>query len=258
MGDPLTAARHIREALAPDGTWMIVEPFAQDDPSGQPQPGRPRVLQLLDFLCLPNAHVAVRRLHARRAGGRGGDPPRGHRRRASPGSPGSPRRRSTSSTRPARRRSVGPGHRVAGARGRTGGRSRPCGLWSRRVGTVDRDGVRIAYEVFGEGEQTSCSPRSTRSSSRARGRPRCPGCPAARGWSRSIPGQRPVRPARRPRGVRQGDSRGRHARRDGRARRRRPPSWWGCAAPPGRRCWWPPRPPIAWTAWSPSPRGCRT
>ena len=31
MGDPIGAARHVRETLAPDGTWMIVEPFAQDD-----------------------------------------------------------------------------------------------------------------------------------------------------------------------------------------------------------------------------------
>ncbi|WP_029355456.1 methyltransferase domain-containing protein [Bosea sp. 117] len=30
MGDPAGAARHIYEALAPDGTWMIVEPFAGD------------------------------------------------------------------------------------------------------------------------------------------------------------------------------------------------------------------------------------
>jgi SAM-dependent methyltransferase len=30
MGDPVGAAAHIRETLAPDGTWMIVEPFAGD------------------------------------------------------------------------------------------------------------------------------------------------------------------------------------------------------------------------------------
>jgi SAM-dependent methyltransferase len=30
MGDPTGAARHVRETLAPDGTWMIVEPFAGD------------------------------------------------------------------------------------------------------------------------------------------------------------------------------------------------------------------------------------
>ncbi len=30
MGDPVGAARRIREALKPDGTWMLVEPFAND------------------------------------------------------------------------------------------------------------------------------------------------------------------------------------------------------------------------------------
>ena len=31
MGDPVGAARHVRESLAPDGTWMLVEPFANDN-----------------------------------------------------------------------------------------------------------------------------------------------------------------------------------------------------------------------------------
>jgi 2-polyprenyl-3-methyl-5-hydroxy-6-metoxy-1,4-benzoquinol methylase len=30
MGDPIGAARHVREQLADDGTWMVVEPFAGD------------------------------------------------------------------------------------------------------------------------------------------------------------------------------------------------------------------------------------
>ncbi len=30
MGDPIGAARHIHDALAPDGTWMVVEPYAKD------------------------------------------------------------------------------------------------------------------------------------------------------------------------------------------------------------------------------------
>lgn len=30
LGDPVGAARHVYDALAPDGTWMIVEPFAND------------------------------------------------------------------------------------------------------------------------------------------------------------------------------------------------------------------------------------
>ncbi len=30
MGDPVGAAKHVRKSLAKDGTWMIVEPFAND------------------------------------------------------------------------------------------------------------------------------------------------------------------------------------------------------------------------------------
>ena len=30
MGDPVGAAAHLRRTLAPDGTWMIVEPLARD------------------------------------------------------------------------------------------------------------------------------------------------------------------------------------------------------------------------------------
>ncbi len=30
MGDAVGAATHVRKSLAPDGTWMIVEPFAND------------------------------------------------------------------------------------------------------------------------------------------------------------------------------------------------------------------------------------
>jgi SAM-dependent methyltransferase len=30
MGDPVSAARHVLETLAPDGTWLIVEPYAED------------------------------------------------------------------------------------------------------------------------------------------------------------------------------------------------------------------------------------
>lgn len=30
MGDPVSAARHIHDALAPDGTWLLVEPYAGD------------------------------------------------------------------------------------------------------------------------------------------------------------------------------------------------------------------------------------
>ncbi|WP_439495423.1 class I SAM-dependent methyltransferase [Bosea sp. (in: a-proteobacteria)] len=30
MGDPVGAGRHVKETLAPNGTWMVVEPFAHD------------------------------------------------------------------------------------------------------------------------------------------------------------------------------------------------------------------------------------
>ncbi|MBI3783135.1 MAG: methyltransferase domain-containing protein, partial [Deltaproteobacteria bacterium] len=30
MGDPVGAARHVLSTLAPDATWMVVEPFAND------------------------------------------------------------------------------------------------------------------------------------------------------------------------------------------------------------------------------------
>jgi ubiquinone/menaquinone biosynthesis C-methylase UbiE len=30
MGDPVGAARHVLQSLAPDGTWMLVEPYAND------------------------------------------------------------------------------------------------------------------------------------------------------------------------------------------------------------------------------------
>jgi 2-polyprenyl-3-methyl-5-hydroxy-6-metoxy-1,4-benzoquinol methylase len=38
MGDPVGAATHVREALEPDGTWMIVEPFATDSLRGNLNP----------------------------------------------------------------------------------------------------------------------------------------------------------------------------------------------------------------------------
>jgi 2-polyprenyl-3-methyl-5-hydroxy-6-metoxy-1,4-benzoquinol methylase len=33
MGDPLGAARHVRQALTTDGTWLVVEPYAGDTPA---------------------------------------------------------------------------------------------------------------------------------------------------------------------------------------------------------------------------------
>src|SRR5579859_1808836 len=38
MGNPLATARHIRQALKPNGTWLVVEPFAADEPAGNMNP----------------------------------------------------------------------------------------------------------------------------------------------------------------------------------------------------------------------------
>jgi ubiquinone/menaquinone biosynthesis C-methylase UbiE len=55
MGDPLSAARHIRSALAPDGTWMVVEPAAADDVSGNLNPVGRLYYNFSTQLCVPNA-----------------------------------------------------------------------------------------------------------------------------------------------------------------------------------------------------------
>ncbi len=38
MGDPIGAAEHVLSTLKPDGTWMIVEPFANDNPEENHNP----------------------------------------------------------------------------------------------------------------------------------------------------------------------------------------------------------------------------
>ncbi len=55
MGDPLSAARHIRQALAPDGTWLIVEPAAADTVEGNLNPVGRIYYNFSTFLCVPNA-----------------------------------------------------------------------------------------------------------------------------------------------------------------------------------------------------------
>ncbi|MFI0353050.1 class I SAM-dependent methyltransferase [Actinomadura sp. 9N407] len=55
MGDPRDAARHIRESLAPDGTWMIVEPFAGDSTADNLNPVGRVYYSFSTFLCVPNA-----------------------------------------------------------------------------------------------------------------------------------------------------------------------------------------------------------
>jgi SAM-dependent methyltransferase len=55
MGDPASAARHIREAIAPSGTWLIVEPMAADTIEGNLNPVGRVYYNFSTLLCLPNA-----------------------------------------------------------------------------------------------------------------------------------------------------------------------------------------------------------
>jgi 2-polyprenyl-3-methyl-5-hydroxy-6-metoxy-1,4-benzoquinol methylase len=55
MGDPIGAATHVREALAPDGVWMIVEPIAADDLAGNLNPVGRLYYGFSTFVCVPNA-----------------------------------------------------------------------------------------------------------------------------------------------------------------------------------------------------------
>ena len=55
MGDPLGAARHIRQALKPDGTWLVVEPYAADETAGNMNPVGRVYYNFSTLLCVPNA-----------------------------------------------------------------------------------------------------------------------------------------------------------------------------------------------------------
>jgi SAM-dependent methyltransferase len=55
MGNPVGAARHIREMLAPDGTWMVVEPYAGDSVIDNLNPVGRVYYSFSTFLCVPNA-----------------------------------------------------------------------------------------------------------------------------------------------------------------------------------------------------------
>ncbi|RZT84594.1 methyltransferase family protein [Pseudonocardia sediminis] len=55
MGDPLAAARHIREAVADDGTWLIVEPIAGDTVAENLNPVGRVYYSFSSYLCVPNA-----------------------------------------------------------------------------------------------------------------------------------------------------------------------------------------------------------
>jgi ubiquinone/menaquinone biosynthesis C-methylase UbiE len=55
MGDPVGAAKHVRSSLAPDGTWMIVEPFANDTVVDNLNPVGRVYYGFSTYLCVPSA-----------------------------------------------------------------------------------------------------------------------------------------------------------------------------------------------------------
>jgi 2-polyprenyl-3-methyl-5-hydroxy-6-metoxy-1,4-benzoquinol methylase len=55
MGDPVGAARHVRETLAPTGTWMIVEPNAADRLEDNLNPVGRIFYSGSTLICIPNS-----------------------------------------------------------------------------------------------------------------------------------------------------------------------------------------------------------
>ena len=55
MEDPTGAARHVRETLKTDGTWMIVEPFASDRPEDNHNPVGRVFYSASTMLCVPHS-----------------------------------------------------------------------------------------------------------------------------------------------------------------------------------------------------------
>jgi SAM-dependent methyltransferase len=53
MGDPVGAAKHVRQSLAQDGTWMVVEPFANDDVTANLNPIGRIYYSASAMICVP-------------------------------------------------------------------------------------------------------------------------------------------------------------------------------------------------------------
>ena len=53
MGDPVGAARHVRKSLASDGTWLLVEPFANDDVEANLNPVGRLFYSVSTLVCTP-------------------------------------------------------------------------------------------------------------------------------------------------------------------------------------------------------------
>jgi len=78
MGDPKGAAEHVRQSLAKDGTWMIVEPFANDELKDNLNPVGRVYYSFFDptvhaLLAIPRSGTMPRRSGRRETNSCGGD-----------------------------------------------------------------------------------------------------------------------------------------------------------------------------------------
>jgi SAM-dependent methyltransferase len=55
LEDPAGAAKHARAAIAPDGTWLLVEPFANDQPEDNHNPVGRVFYSASTMLCVPHS-----------------------------------------------------------------------------------------------------------------------------------------------------------------------------------------------------------
>jgi SAM-dependent methyltransferase len=53
MGDPVGASKHVRDSLAPDGTWLLVEPAAADNVEGNLNPVGRIFYAASTMICVP-------------------------------------------------------------------------------------------------------------------------------------------------------------------------------------------------------------
>ena len=57
MGDPVGAAAHIKQSLKPDGSWLIVEPFANDRLEDNLTPVGRIFYSASTFICTPTSRA---------------------------------------------------------------------------------------------------------------------------------------------------------------------------------------------------------
>jgi SAM-dependent methyltransferase len=55
MGDPVGAAKHVKQSLAPDGTWLLVEPFAGDRVEDNLNPVGRVFYNASTLICVPSS-----------------------------------------------------------------------------------------------------------------------------------------------------------------------------------------------------------